>query len=167
MEKENVDIGPSIDNSVELQDSGSMALDKLLAWDGNLIVKDTVHIDRLDMDVTIRSITQEELEKYNSQSEMVTKVRNTGVVNREIDPVKLGLLTVFHCVVDPNLSNEKLQLKHNSPKGKARELYLVVNRIFLPGESVMLSEAILSLSGFASGAYVSQAEIDENLSLDE
>lgn len=142
----------------------SMALEKLLQWDGDLIVTDVIHIDRLGIDVSIRSVPQEELETYNTMSETVTKNRATLAIERQTDNVKLGLLTVFHCVTDPDLSDSKLQGKHNSSKGKAREPYLIVSRIFLPGEAVMLSEAILALSGFTGGAYVAQSEMDENLS---
>ncbi len=141
-----------------------MALDKLLEWDGNLIVHDTVRIDRLDLDIGIRSVPQEELEKYNTQAESLSKNRQTQALIREVDNVKLGLLTVFNCVTNPDLKDERLQARHNMEKGKAREPYLIVNRIFLPGESTRLSEAILALSGFTGGAYVAQSEMDEDLS---
>lgn len=158
-------VGDRNNNSLQVQnDTGSMVLNKLLEWDGNLIVEDTITIDRLGIDVKIRSVPQEELEKYNTQAETLTKNRQTQVVDRQTDNVKLGLLTVFNCVVEPDLKDDRLQAKHNMTNGKLREAYLIVNRIFLPGESTRLSEAILALSGFTGGAYVAQSELDENLS---
>ncbi len=144
--------------------SNSMALDKLLKWDGDLHIEEKLRIERLDLDVTIRAVPQEELEKYNNQAMEFVKNRATQAVDRQVDNVKLGRLTVFNCVVDPDLGNEELQKLHNTDNGKMRDKFLIVNRIFLPGEIVMLSEAILSLSGFSGGAYMSEAEKEENLS---
>ncbi len=137
------------------------ALDTLLKWDGNLHVTGKVRIDRLDIDVRIRAAGIEEMEKYNKASENVTTRR--GVVDRQVDNIKLGRLLVFNCVEDPDLKDSRLQQRHNLENGKERVETLIVNSLFLPGEMVMLQDEILKLSGFDEGAYMAEGE-DENLS---
>ena len=138
------------------------ALDTLLEWDGNLHVTDKVRIERLGINVIIRAASIEEMEKYNKDSETVSRTRG-GVIDRQTDNVKLGRLLVFNCVDNPDFRDSRLQQKHNRPGGKERAEILVVNSLFLPGEIVKIQEAILVLSGFEGGAYMAQGD-DENLS---
>ncbi len=149
---------------IEVSNNGNIpsALDTLLQWDGSLHITKKVRVERLKIDVTIRAATMEEMEKYNTQSEYVLRGTRGAAPARETDNIKLGRITVFNCVENPDLNDEKLQLKFNSPGGKQRVDHLIVNSLFLPGEVVMLQQEIMQLSGFDGGVYMAQGE-EENL----
>ncbi len=164
MQEHTVEIEEEVHSNGNDPSSGMpSALDALLSWDGSLRVIKKIHMERLNIDVIIRAATMEEMEKFSTASETIIRGRRGSSSEKETDNVKLGRLLVFNCVEVPDLSNDRLQEKHNTRDGKIRVGHLIVNSLFLPGEIMMLQNEIMDLSGFSEGAYMAEGE-DENLS---
>ena len=123
----------------------NLSLDNLLSWDGTLDEYVDMEFPRANFTLYIRvkNLTtdmQRSLEKKSS-----TMVRNkNGRVEEELDEQKFANLQVYHCVTNPDLSETRLQEKFNQ-NGEPHD---IVDKIFLPGEKIMIMKTIFRLSGF-------------------
>ncbi len=125
-------------------------LEAVLGADGLSEITDKVYIRRLDSWFEIVAIANsEEYEELVKRCTEETRTRRGGQ-RKELDSLRLARLTVVNYTLQPafhpRISAEgfaKLAEKHNTPEPET-----IVQRTLLIGEIDMISEAILTLSGF-------------------
>ena len=154
------------DNIQEGKESviNTSSLSSLLQWDGTIDVKEYMNFPPLGggrppLEVKVRALSTDDMDSYRDMSTMTGRNRATGATIKEIDDDKLQAITIFNAVTSPDLSNEALQTKLNS--GNTRAPYLIVNKLFLPGEQREIVNKIYRLSGFKSEDQIEGRETSE------
>lgn len=113
--------------------------------------QDTIRIKRLGTNFTITAITDDKAyERLVDQCTSYVKSRRGGGRTRELDGRRLARLTVAEYCLNP-----PFKAKHGAEQYEAlaakygtKEPDTLVDRALLMGEIDLISEAILSLSGF-------------------
>lgn len=104
--------------------------------------KRKVLIDRLQIPITLKALTEKEISKLKKDCTKEKKLRG-GRREKELDDDEFNIALIEKSTISPNFNNEKLLKNMNVSSG--REL---IRRKFLAGELSALSENILEISGF-------------------
>lgn len=121
----------------EIIDNEEEILRKLIPLKDEVPQK-TVHIKRLDIDVTLRALTGDEIFKIRDRCTIRNK---TGV--EQFDNGKFNSLLVATAIIKPDLKNKKLLEAYNVITPEE-----LVKKLFLAGELIQLVDIVLDLSGY-------------------
>ncbi len=104
--------------------------------------KRRVLIDRLQIPITLKALTEKEISKLKKDCTKEKKLRG-GRREKELDDDEFNIALIEKSAISPNFNNEKLLKSMNVSSGRE-----VIRRKFLAGELSALSENILEISGF-------------------
>ena len=147
------------------------SLNKLLAWDGNLISHDEMSLPALKsgrpaIQLEVRAISNQQMESIRKQatSKPSKTQRRMGVTEGELNLVRQRRLIIFTGVIEPDLSDSDLQDRFN--RG-SRDFTAIVDNLFLLGEQIDISDKIMELSGINDDDVDSEETLGENTFLPE
>ena len=113
-------------------------LDKLLGWDGDLTTYQEVELERNGFNINIKLQSMDSKLNKKIEKDCTEISKNKGEITRVVNERMYLLKQIFHCIVDPNLQDEKLQAKFNANGFD----YLIVEKIFKVGEQIRLAKII-------------------------
>lgn len=116
------------------------ALEALLGAKPVTEITDTVHMERLGTDFTVKALSTEDIQKLKEEATYYT---GEGKARKEqINQEQLGHLMIIASTLDPDFSDKSLQAHFN-----AKKTTQCVQKALLPGEFNDLTQAVLRVSG--------------------
>lgn len=132
------------------KDEGRSALELMLSTEPPPLPREPYKVARLNMTVTLRGLTEKELEDIARRCERrpTKEERERGVIGMQRDNVRFQRLCVVEAMIDPDLAHPQLRERF----GPTPEH--VLQRWFLAGEIAQMSDFVTDLSGWSDEAVV-------------
>ncbi len=122
------------------------------------VLKFKLYVERLGEEIEI-SFKRLSFQKYKYFKRAAIE-RRRNVENFDVDKYRVSI--ILDCLVDPDFQKKEFLDSFGAQNGEVG-----INKIFLPGEIVSLSDIVLKESGFSEDPFRNSLSNDEETSGDE
>ena len=146
LERSNESDGPNL-----VKSAGVSILDAILK-DGNLGKprEGIWHWDRLNVDIRIRGLTQNEYDRITKKNTHTERLRKTQIIHSTIQATGMNIDLISAGCVEPNFRNHQVReaIVNRVGRPELSDIDKVIEIVFEPGEIQELGGEILRMSGF-------------------